>query len=966
VLHSWYAAGSSQRKSARKSLIQVKFKSIASRIVWSVVPILIISILLFVVTLFYFMNRQIKEQINAAMRESMNVATFEIQRELVQCSEVARIMAVYAENSTKATIENEDCVTFMQNIIGLNATTTGAGLWYEPFTFNEDQRYFSQYVYQQNDTFFSVPNYADIVEYPYTEWYRNGRSSKGSSVWSGVYFEPVVKADIITASVPIFNKEDQFTGVATADMNFTDIRRIIGTISVGKTGKACLIGPLGEFISYFDNSEDISKKIQYSDDPNLANFGFTILQKREGVVPIVLNGVPQTAFFKTIPETQWILAVFIDDKEISASMFQVVMTLSLVPLIGLVLAVFFIISVAGRLRNVANKVNGVAALAASGDLSKRIDISEDDEFGKMEANLNKMMDDMNALNAHSAEMLKLAQEASQAKSEFLSNMSHEMRTPMNAIIGMTTIGKNAGDIERKDYAFGKIEDASTHLLGVISDILDMSKIEANKLELVPVEFNFEKMLNKVVSVINFKVDEKQQNFSVYIDDAIPPFLIGDDQRMAQVITNLLSNAVKFTAMAGTIGLDASLEAAASGGEEDACMIRIMVKDNGIGISQEQQAKLFSSFQQADSNTSRKFGGTGLGLAISRRIVEMMGGRIWIESELGKGSAFIFTVRLKRGSGTRESLLKPGINWSVIRILVVDDLKDVRDYFADLAGRLGLKCDTASGGGEALSLIRAKGTYDIYFVDWKMPDMNGIELSRQIRNAYADKPVVIMTSSSNWSAIEKDAKAAGVDKFLPKPLFPSPIAELINEAIGKNTIPEEKKIPQTEEAHSLKGYRLLLAEDVEINREIVIALLEPSGLEIDFAENGAEAVRMFTQNPGRYQMIFMDMQMPEMDGLEATRRIRAFEAEYGSFSHTAVFPSATQNKLTHGIPIVAMTANVFTDDIEKCAQAGMNSHLGKPLDMDEVFSKLYEYLLPQAPDSLQNAKDKFNHEGAEGD
>ena len=926
----------------------MKFKSIASRIIWSVVPILIVSILLFEITIIYFMDRQIKEQINAAMRESMNVATNEIQRELVQCAEAARIMAIYAENSSKPALSRDDCINFMQRLVGLNSNTMAAGIWFEPFAYAPNQRYFSRYVYQKDGAFYTNSDYADTVEYPYTEWYRNGRSSKGAPVWSGVYFEPIAKADIITASVPVFNRDKQFSGVATADMNFTDVRRIIGNISVGKTGKACLIGPQGEFISYFDDSKDITQKIQYSNDPYLADFGFTILQKRDGVAATVLNGVKQTAFFKTLPETNWILAVFIDNNEISASRFQIVITLSLVPFIGLMLAVIFIIIVAGRLRNVANKVNNVAALAASGDLSKRIDISEYDEFGKMEANLNKMMDDMSALNAHSAEMLKLAQEASRAKSDFLSNMSHEMRTPMNAIIGMTAIGKNAGDIERKDYAFGKIEDASTHLLGVINDILDMSKIEANKLDLVPVEFNFEKMLRKVVNVINFKVDEKNQNLTVHIDKNIPPFLIGDDQRLAQVIANLLSNAVKFTPATGTILVEASLEPEESGeaAADGTCMVKIMVQDTGIGISREQQAKLFSSFQQAESNISRKFGGTGLGLAISKRIVEMMNGRIWVESALGKGASFIFTVRLRKGSGVKESLLRPGINWDTVRTLVVDDEQDVRDYFFDIAGRLGIKCDTAAGGSEALSLIKEKGAYDVYFVDWKMPGMNGIELSRNIKSSCSTKSVIIMTSSADWNSLEKDAIAAGVDKFLPKPLFPSAIADLISQCLGMDAI-SETTAPK-EEVLALKGYRILLAEDVEINREIVIALLEPTKLTIDCAINGAEAVRMYSQNPGLYDMIFMDMQMPEMDGLEATRRIRDFEKEHSSVLSAREFPSEKPGKFIRGIPIVAMTANVFLDDIEKCIHAGMNSHLGKPLDMPEVLRTLKEYLLAQNP------------------
>lgn len=375
---------------------------------------------------------------------------------------------------------------------------------------------------------------------------------------------------------------------------------------------------------------------------------------------------------------------------------------------------------------------------------------------------------------------------SQYKSAFLANMSHEIRTPMNAIIGMTAIGKNAKDIEQKNHAFNKIGDASSHLLGVINDVLDMAKIEADKLELSPVNFSFERMLEKVVTVINYRVEEKQQRLSVNIDSSIPPFVAGDDQRLSQVITNLLSNAVKFTPEKGEITLAASLADESDG----ICELKIEVTDSGIGISPEQQAKLFKTFVQAESGTSRKFGGTGLGLAISKRIVELMGGRIWVESEIGKGACFAFTVKLGRG--------------------------------------------------------------------------------------------------------EKDSAIEG----------------------GKN-ITERKE-------NEFAGKRMLLAEDVEINREILITLLEDTGLIIECAENGEEALEMIKADPDNFDIVFMDVQMPIMDGLEATRLIRKLEK--GS-----------------RIPIIAMTANVFKSDIDECIQSGMDDHIGKPLDIDKVIEILKRYL-----------------------
>ncbi|MCL2763203.1 MAG: ATP-binding protein, partial [Treponema sp.] len=382
-----------------------------------------------------------------------------------------------------------------------------------------------------------------------------------------------------------------------------------------------------------------------------------------------------------------------------------------------------------------------------------------------------------------------------SKSQFLSTMSHEMRTPLNAIIGMTAIGKKAQDLEKKDCAFDKIEDASSHMLGVINDVLDMAKIEANKLELSPIDYNFEKMLKKVISVVSFRAAEKQQTLTVTIDSAVPKFIVGDDQHLAQVITNLLSNAVKFTPENGKVTLLVSL-AGVSGNE---CELRIEVADNGIGIAPEQQKKLFGMFEQAEDGITRKFGGTGLGLAISKRIVELMGGRIWVESELGKGAHFIFTIKAQRSEKT-------------------DD-----------------------------------------------------------RNA--------------------PLEADGIQ------------AENSRSMDGR-----------------FSGKRMLIAEDIEINRDILISLLEHTGLVIDSAENGEKALNMVTADTDKYDIVFMDVQMPIMDGLEATRRIRAL-------------PARERGRL----PIIAITANAYKDDIKSCLEAGMDDHLSKPLDVERIFEILRNYL-----------------------
>ena len=513
--------------------------------------------------------------------------------------------------------------------------------------------------------------------------------------------------------------------------------------------------------------------------------------------------------------------------------------------------------------------------------------------------------------------LARATAASEAKGIFLSNMSHEMRTPLNTIMGMASIGKNAPSIERKNYALGKIEEASSHLLGVINDVLDMAKIEAGKLELVLVDFSFEKVLKKAINAISFRMEQKQQEFHVTVDGSIPQLLVGDDQRLTQVIINLLSNAVKYTPEGGQIRLNTWL----SDVKDGEYTITVEVSDTGMGISPELNSRIFDAFEQADGGTSRKFGGTGLGLAISKRIIDMMGGEISVTSELGKGSVFTFYFKTVRSQTMKAPMLDPSVNWENIRILAIDDSPEILTYLGKILERYGVSCDLAKDGDDALEHISKFGAYDMYFVDWKMPGMDGIELTKKIKTNYSDKKcVVIMISSTDWTLIHEKAEDAGVDKYLMKPLFASDVMDCMNICLGvsgTNTPRQKKNV----NAGEFKGCSILLAEDIEINREILLASMEDTGAEIDCAENGLEALRIINEHPNKYDMVFMDIQMPEMDGLEATRNIR---------------------KNGHTIPIVAMTANVFKEDIELCIEAGMNDHIGKPLDLSIVLEKIRKY------------------------
>ena len=517
-----------------------------------------------------------------------------------------------------------------------------------------------------------------------------------------------------------------------------------------------------------------------------------------------------------------------------------------------------------------------------------------------------------------------AKVATRAKGEFLARMSHEIRTPLNAIIGMNNIALNSDDLKKMHQCHEKIDSASRHLLGLINDILDMSKIEANKLELSCGEFDFEKMLMGIVNVTNFRAEEKRQELVVNLDPGVPATLLGDELRFSQVITNLLSNAIKFTPENGSILLNVEKTAESAGD----ITLQIAVVDNGIGISEEQQKRLFSSFEQADGSISREFGGTGLGLAISKRIVELMGGSIWLESAPGHGSKFSFTATVKRCAAQAQEKAGPKIDRKDLRILVVDDSEETRLSFRHIMDAHNLSCDAAGSGFEALEMIKqcTDKPYNIFFVDWQMPEMDGVELTKRIKKITDDNAIVFMISVADWNSVEKEALSAGVKSFIPKPLFPSALINAINECLSLEVKKPNPHTQTEESAPNFSAHTLLIAEDIEINREIMAAVLEETKISIDFAADGQAAVSLFRENPEKYGLILMDIQMPKMDGYEATRSIRALELSRAKT-----------------VPIIAMTANVFREDVEKCLSAGMNDHIGKPVDVSDLFYKLGKYL-----------------------
>ena len=518
-------------------------------------------------------------------------------------------------------------------------------------------------------------------------------------------------------------------------------------------------------------------------------------------------------------------------------------------------------------------------------------------------------------------LMSVKEQASQAKSDFLSRMSHEMRTPMNAIIGMTKIAENSDDPAKLKYCLSSISTSSQHLLELINDVLDMSKIESGKLELEHAPLNLEAMFIKICDLILPKAEEKDIKLRVIMDEGMDLRYLGDELRLSQVITNFLSNAVKFTPAGGKITLTAE-EVQKT---DTHSKLRLTVADTGIGLEPEQIAKLFNAFEQTDVSISRKYGGSGLGLAISKNIVEKMNGSITVNSESGRGSSFSFEVELER--------LPPEIGSdraglpADLKILFVNNDPEDRRQFKALTEYFGITTDEAADREAALAMLKVatqlNWPYDLIFLTIDEAGPNSLETIRQISAQAEAGTLIPLTSFLQWHKMDAEMRHLGITHFISKPLFPSEIINCIRRTLNHD--PAAANAAPRGKTTDLSRLTLLLAEDLELNREIFCSLLEDTGVCIDTAENGRIALEKFLADPSRYDAIIMDVQMPEMSGLEATRAIRSLN-----------LPQAAN------IPIIAVTANAFKEDVAGCLAAGMTDHVAKPLDEKELIDKLLLY------------------------
>jgi signal transduction histidine kinase/CheY-like chemotaxis protein len=535
-----------------------------------------------------------------------------------------------------------------------------------------------------------------------------------------------------------------------------------------------------------------------------------------------------------------------------------------------------------------------------------------------------------------------ALKATQVKSDFLSRMSHEMRTPMNAIIGMTRIARGTEDQEKLDFCLSTIDTSSSHLLNLINDVLDMSKIEAGKLELDSAPFDMEKMLMKACSVIEESVEQKNQRLHVVMGKDMHMNYIGDEMRLSQVLINLFSNAAKFTPENGKILL--RVEETERG--ENNSKLRFTVTDTGIGISREQAGQIFNSFQQADASIAKRYGGTGLGLAISKKIVEQMNGRIEVFSEFGQGASFVFDVELARASQEEEKEENPGASsLQGVRALIAGAEPETLEQIRNVTDRAGISPDIAPDGASAVSLVNAAARsgkpYGLIFWDLGLPNGSDdgiaddgiandeIAAISSFDSAADRDAVVLMTPLLKWNRIEERAKQAGIHRFLTKPLFPSSIRDVLSVLRGKDE--PDAGGESAAQIPDLSGRRMLLVDDVELNRIVLMELLSDTNIEIDEAADGETALSLFENSPEhRYDIVFMDIQMPGMDGYETTGHIRKLERA----------DAKTVN-------IIALTAAAYKEDVEKAIQAGMNGHLSKPVDIDEVQKLLEDLLIKKA-------------------